>query len=523
MLPPDQFPDAMPKRRRILEELPKAPPLPPPAPTAAALAEQAARDQTLKEILAFRLNPVLAELKKRHNRKATLTAAEALVRWQELVERDELIEEQEQAAAKEAKEKAEAEAAKTTAESTGGAPMQVDHAPALEGSEDQAVTLTTEQAPSAQTNVSAEPPANAGTVGEKDPENNSIRQATPEQPSTEKHTRPKPHWVDFELMQEKLLSKDDGYFSLRMFLRDVERMQENVIGAEMDLDKRSKAAFMVNEASLILKDHFQDEQQKLDFDRMAAREYAKKQLRKKTEKSTASSPVGTRASARLKGSGPELSLPDILRLEKNHKKRSRDGSHDNASTISESRVSKKNRHEVVDLAAEAVNGPPPIPDSSHIGPLSSAAVSSAPSMSGIHGGYSLAMAAPTQTEVLSGQLEQASTVPEPPPLGLPNGMPYIPTSAAAAPHPAPAHVIPTYEPAPLISHPPFYVPQDMLGMFKHMLINDTAGFTVEDLEQLRALTLQIIWKYRSDWIRGDMLKQLGQESFRFIEQVRRGH
>lgn len=133
------------------------------------------------------------------------------------------------------------------------------------------------------------------------------------------------------------------------------------------------------------------------------------------------------------------------------------------------------------------------------------------------------MAAPTQTEVLSGQLEQASTVPEPPPLGLPNGMPYIPTSAAAAPHPAPAHVIPTYEPAPLISHPPFYVPQDMLGMFKHMLINDTAGFTVEDLEQLRALTLQIIWKYRSDWIRGDMLKQLGQESFRFIEQVRRGH
>ncbi len=72
-MPPSQFPDGIPRRKRILEELPIAPPPPPKPPSEAAIAQQAAKDTTLREILTYRLGPILADLKKKH-RKATLSA-----------------------------------------------------------------------------------------------------------------------------------------------------------------------------------------------------------------------------------------------------------------------------------------------------------------------------------------------------------------------------------------------------------------------------------------------------------------
>lgn len=66
--PPNEFPDALPKRKRVLEELPIAPPRPPRVATAAELTQLAADDARLLEHLKFRLGPILAELKKKFPR-----------------------------------------------------------------------------------------------------------------------------------------------------------------------------------------------------------------------------------------------------------------------------------------------------------------------------------------------------------------------------------------------------------------------------------------------------------------------
>ncbi|GAA5891142.1 hypothetical protein JCM6882_006438 [Rhodosporidiobolus microsporus] len=66
--PPNEYPDAMPRRKRILEKLPIAPPPPPRAPTAAEIAQQEQNDLRLLEYLKWKLGPVLAELKKRYKR-----------------------------------------------------------------------------------------------------------------------------------------------------------------------------------------------------------------------------------------------------------------------------------------------------------------------------------------------------------------------------------------------------------------------------------------------------------------------
>lgn len=63
--PPTEFADALPRRRRVLAELPKAPPKPPRQPTQAELSQQVENDARILEHLKFRLGPVLAELRKK--------------------------------------------------------------------------------------------------------------------------------------------------------------------------------------------------------------------------------------------------------------------------------------------------------------------------------------------------------------------------------------------------------------------------------------------------------------------------
>ena len=58
----------LPRKKRVLEELPVAPPLPPREPTAAELEQQAQNDAKLKEHLKFRLGPILQDLKRRFKR-----------------------------------------------------------------------------------------------------------------------------------------------------------------------------------------------------------------------------------------------------------------------------------------------------------------------------------------------------------------------------------------------------------------------------------------------------------------------
>jgi ATPase family AAA domain-containing protein 2 len=65
---PNEFPDGVERRKRVLEVLEKAPPPPPRVPTAAELEQQKVNDHRLREYLKFRLGPVLNELKKRYKK-----------------------------------------------------------------------------------------------------------------------------------------------------------------------------------------------------------------------------------------------------------------------------------------------------------------------------------------------------------------------------------------------------------------------------------------------------------------------
>ena len=503
-LPPDQFPDALPKRRRVLEELPKAKPLPPPAPTAAALAEQATKDQTLKEIVAFRLNPILTELKKRHNRKSTLTAAEALHRWHQLVERDEAI-------AKAERERKEAEEAPTVPNdvavppsaqpATGdgiGQPMLVDH---ISGD-------PIEQAPDHDADIAtiAEPTGMSEINPPQGP-----RSLTP--PAT-KPTRPKPHWVDFDLMQEKLMSADDSYYSLRAFERDIFRIQENVDMAEMDLDKRSKAALLAKEATLMIKDHFQDEQQKLEIERMAAREYAKKNLSKtKGRKSTSTSPTGSRSSNRLSGKGPDITLPQILQLEKaNGKKRSRDGSVDTGSLSNDARAAKRSKQAIVTSETGSLPALSILDSISHPGPASLAAGSG--TGAGAH-----AMIAPAfNPDVMAGQIQQRAMVAQPTINGFRDILNPVETDQRSTTPECP-HPNEIRQPTP---HPLFLVSDRGIETLRTILTSETAAFTIEDLEQLHAIALKIVWTHRAAWDRSTMIHELLEICGRFVNQVHIG-
>jgi hypothetical protein len=66
--PPNEFADGVKRKKRILEELPIAPPLEPRQPTAAELAVQEENDQRTITLLKYRLGPILTELKRKFKR-----------------------------------------------------------------------------------------------------------------------------------------------------------------------------------------------------------------------------------------------------------------------------------------------------------------------------------------------------------------------------------------------------------------------------------------------------------------------
>lgn len=66
--PPNEFPDAMPRRKRVLEQLAIAPPPPPRVLSPLEIKTLEDADQKLIELLKWRLGPVLNELKKRYKK-----------------------------------------------------------------------------------------------------------------------------------------------------------------------------------------------------------------------------------------------------------------------------------------------------------------------------------------------------------------------------------------------------------------------------------------------------------------------
>ena len=68
---------------------------------------------------------------------------------------------------------------------------------------------------------------------------------------------------------------------------------------------------------------------------------------------------------------------------------------------------------------------------------------------------------------------------------------------AAAPAPAPAPV-----------HPPFQIDRNRLADLSAYILAQTANFSIEQLEQMRAAAFNLVWTHRSEWNRGALLREL---------------
>lgn len=492
--PPTEYPDGLPKRRRVLEALPTAPPLPPKPPSAAAIQAQKQKDTTLREILTYRLGPILAELKKKH-RRVMIPAKDAFA----------IHEAQRQDA--EARDAAETEAQNQPEPEPEPAPAQQPPQPSQADGEDKLVETADGEdvllLPAANPSLPDAPPASTAAPAA------AAAVVAPKPPIT-RHVKSlvKPHYVDFDLMQNKLIDPNEGYLELRTFLRDMERMAENVMRVVTDDgDRRQKAHAAVVEAKLLLKDHFQDEQQKLDFERMAAREYAR---REKERPKRPTSPV--RHSPRVNGEAPEFNMVNNPEeIAKDAKKRNRAES--NAPESPHGPVSKRQR-------AEVANG--------HDGTAA---------MAGGNAGMSVG-------HPFHHQQQQHQPTPHSPSMPMSNGhlaprSPFNqpPMSPQRHPHPGAAPMIPSplahhphhhHQPSqlPQPQQPPrpmLFVPHHMYVQLAQLLIEETENQTVEELEQLRAASLGCVWRHRASWDKTQLLREMLATANAFITQVKSAH
>ena len=85
--PPNQFSDGVKRKKRVLEELPVAPPLEPRKPTEAELALQAVNDHKTTTLLKYRLGPILTELKRKFKRFTKRASVNMILLCYDQVER----------------------------------------------------------------------------------------------------------------------------------------------------------------------------------------------------------------------------------------------------------------------------------------------------------------------------------------------------------------------------------------------------------------------------------------------------
>ena len=67
--------------------------------------------------------------------------------------------------------------------------------------------------------------------------------------------------------------------------------------------------------------------------------------------------------------------------------------------------------------------------------------------------------------------------------------------------------------------PDFHLDEDSLANLKAYLRDATGSLTVEQLEQLRATCLGLVWRHRQDWDRADLLRELKEEAEEFVKEV----
>ncbi|KAF9224569.1 AAA-domain-containing protein [Gyrodon lividus] len=544
--PPNQFADGMKRKRRILEELPVAPPPEPRQPTAAELAVQAENDQKLVTLLKYRLGPILTELKrkfKRFTKRATqeyeydFEAPVAAVTEVEIVSTNVTIRDD-------------------------NAVVEITQEKVTQETQNEAVNgVHTEGQPS-------EPAPQLQAQAQ-------LQLQPPPQPQA-----PPLHDMDLERMHMDLYR--GKYLTPQDFLDDIHKIVHNAnVRAQQDIERLHKAQAMLTAAEVSV--HEFDPQFRLECQRMAERERKRRMERKKAKgKNPAESgqngtyAPGTRRSARHTGQQPEMAITDPLQLER-RLKRARSG--DRASGSPESgedirqdgaaplRQPKRLRtvlsddddHDPIDLIgpptssqqvrvtivrfandeqpAQAESSAAPEPQQlavQHpVGASSDAMAIDSPAprrtgfdpfllnplppqedkmrstpfpplLNGVASGSSI------HTPVFSPLLQQHDEL-QPPTQSLPARSP--PQTPVPFSQPLPGADLlpivplrePTRSPTPL---PDFHVDEELLSNLQYQLKTRTSQLSVEQLEQLRATCLGCIWRHRAEWNRDALVDEL---------------
>ncbi|THH17583.1 hypothetical protein EW146_g3256 [Bondarzewia mesenterica] len=554
--PPNHFPDGMKRKKRVLEDLPLAPPLEPRQPTAAELAVQEEHDLRLITLLRFRLGPILTELKRKFKRFTKHASEEYNLG--------------------------------TEGNINGPAPP----APlAIEP-----VTTTTidvQSGPNGVIEIVDEQKAEM-VNGQVDvlPVIQQLPSTPPPPPPPPPPPQPKLFNMDLERMHMELYK--NRYLTPQSFLDDVGKMVHNAdVRMHEDPERLHRAQAMFTAAEVSIQDF--DPQFRLECERMAVRERQRRQeLKKEKEKQQALQDAevnavngvngeyapGTRRSARQNGQKADITITDPLVLERRLKRqRSNEAGNDSPASGEEgSRSNKRSRVASEDrdpIDAFAQSGgvhfaddslPPPLtPQPSHRNGDAPPIQTNSP----LHlppptGGFDPSLLNPAPTEGIfapsnplfnhspflstagrssRGQSQQpheadmSDQLPVYQPSPMRSASPRAPaqdiTSEATGatveltsptgealsqvPETEPEHMEIERTPTPL---PDFHISEDHLSHLRLLLRDLTERLSVEHLEQLRATCLGCVWHHRSDWDRDDLVRELQDVVKEFVGEVR---
>ncbi|KZT23205.1 AAA-domain-containing protein [Neolentinus lepideus HHB14362 ss-1] len=546
--PPNQFPDGVKRKKRVLEELPVAPPLQPRQPTAAELALQEDNDQKIITLLKYRLGPILTELKRKFKRFTKRATEEYDFNSQAPVPEIQVTD--------------HTETVTKTIEVQGN---------------DGAVTQT-EQVEVVESHAENEVAAGLQVA----------------------QLEPQLFDMDLERMHVELYK--GKYLTPSHFLQDVEKMVHNAhVRMHEDPDRLFKAQAMLTAAQVSMQEF--DPQFTLECERMAGRERKRREARKRAKEeekareaaqsgvNSRGSSQGIRRSARHNGQQPEISITDPLLLERRLKRQrpdevngvneaapdveqfGDDAEDDRATKRSRTAMSEDDEPDPLDLVGRASsvlrpNGVRFAPEAEPMPPLASfiherdgACSPVAPSTPNrrpvletppspespkrivdfehprgpsnqgnfLVNGFVSPSPYDISTPVRNSVHRNGTTTPQ----ALNSPMP-VDTEAVVderAPLTAPAVEneavagMPTFsdpmDVARSISpvHPDFHVDEDFLASLKDDLVKDTGLLNIEQLEQLRASCLGCVWHHRFDWDRDALIKELKGVVEDFIDQV----
>lgn len=313
----------------------------------------------------------------------------------------------------------------------------------------------------------------------------------------------RPHKVDLDIINRRLYK--DRYLTPQDLLDDLERIVENaeVLG---DHDRVARLRQMTLKAKLAA-DSF-EQQWKTDWERAAVRERARRAAATAAAEKIALDAEPLRHSARAVGREPEVSMTDPAALERSLKRqRSPGGLNGGLPTAKRPKDGEDVAMNDVDLSDTPVAA---------VDPELAAAIPDTV----------LPSASPTLLSH-NGQLVTTRDMQEPPVSLTPSAVTdNAPVAAASVPaglgpdsHSAGAVSSPHTEELPA-SLPPFEVPAEELQSLQDSFVDDTASLNVEQLEQLRAMSLDVIWRRRADWDRTAMITELDEQLMRFIQEVK---